>query len=890
MFFSQSPIRFAPVHWEGALYVGSDDGYLYCLDAATGKLRWKHRAGPSDEMVLGNGRLISRWPVRGGAAIRGGILYFAAGIWPSEGVFVYALNPRTGKIIWKNDSSGGIFMGQPHGGASAASGVSSQGYLAVTDKRVFVATGRAVPAAFDRATGKFQYYHLQANTRYGGSLIVVSDQFCLNQGMAFNRDTGARGDSIGLGVFAAIPGGVVRTSARDFATFKWDDKEVLDRKGNKQIKRALTPSVKSTLAGLGENLIVAAGHAVAGGKDKVAMINLKTGKQVWSAKIDGTAHGMAASGGRLIVSTDKGVLYCFSNGTAKPSVHGSSPDPAPFGASEKIATIARDIASASGITKGFALDLGCDDGRLVYELTKATDLHVIGVESDLDKVTEARSKLSAAGVYGTRATIIHSDLAAAHLPSYFANLIVSARTMNGGKPPANAQRMLRPYGGVITVGKPGSTHHTRRGPLPGAGSWTHQYSNPANTTCSDDQLVKGPLGMLWFRDLGQEMTSRHGRAPSPLYSRGVLFSEGLDSLVAVDAYNGTKLWEYPLPGILRAYHGDDLMGTSGTGSNYCISDDSVYVRRDDHCLRIDIKTGKLVKKLSAPKAANGKPGTWAYIAFSEGQLFGSLANPEHVVTYRFRPGGNMKKQLTESTAFFAMNPDTGKVEWRYDAKDSLRHNTIAIGGGNVLLIDRPLALYDRQRNGKPKGERPGRLVALYAKNGEKMWELDKDIYGTVNAISTKHGVVVMGYSPTRFKLASEIGGRLSGFRLSDGKRLWDINAGYSSRPMINDQTIYAQGGAWDVLSGKPKAFNFKRSYGCGVLASSANLLVYRSATLGYFDLEENQTNRNFGGMRPGCWINAIPAGGLVLVPDASASCSCSYQNRTWIALKPRGKN
>jgi len=298
----------------------------------------------------------------------------------------------------------------------------------------------------------------------------------------------------------------------------------------------------------------------------------------------------------------------------------------------------------------------------------------------------------------------------------------------------------------------------------------------------------------------------------------------------------------------------------------------------------------LVKKIAAPKPTNGKPGIWGYIAFTDGQLFGSLSDPEHVVTYRYRPGGDMKKQLTESTAFFAMNPDTGKVEWRYDAKDSLRHNTIAIGGGNVLLIDRPMALYDRQRDGKPKGERPGRLVSLYAKTGEKMWEQDKGIYGTVNAISSKHGVVVMGYSPTRFKLASEIGGRLSGFRLRDGKQLWDVKAQYNSRPMINDQTIYAQGGAWDVLSGKPKAFNFKRSYGCGVLASSANLLVYRSATLGYFDLKENQTNRNFGGMRPGCWINAIPAGGLVLVPDASASCSCSYQNRTWIALEPRGNN
>ena len=887
-FFTNSPIRFAPVFDNGSLFVVSDDGHLYCLSAATGVLRWKMRAGPSDDMVLGNGRMVSRWPVRGGAVVRDEILYFAGGIWPTEGVYVYALNAKTGKVIWKNDSSGGIFMGQPHGGANASSGVSSQGYLAVTDKRVFVATGRSVPAAFDRATGKFQYYHLQANTRYGGSLVMVSDQFVLNQGMAFNRQSGVRGDNLGGGAFAAIPGGVVRASSKDVAAFKWTDKEVVDRKGNKQIKRALSPGVKTALTGLGANVIVAGNHAIVAGKDKVAMVNLKTRRQIWVAPVKGTAHGLATTGGRLFVSTDEGILYCFSGGPRMGHTVQTESNLSPYGTNEKFSTVAKDIAKTSGVTKGFALDLGCGDGRLVFELAKATDLHIVGVESDPAKVAMARAKLSAAGLYGTRVTIIQADENSAPLPSYFANLIVSARTVTGGKTPTEAQRMLRPYGGVLAVGQSGSVLQSTRGPLKGAGSWTHQYSNPANTTCSDDQLVKGPLGMLWFCDMGQEMTSRHGRAPSPLYSRGVLFSEGLNSLVAVDAYNGTKLWEFPLPGILRAYHGDDLMGTSGTGSNYCVSDDSVYVRRNDHCLRIDIKTGKLIKTIIAPKAANGKAGTWGYIAFTEGLLFGSLANPEHVVTYRFRPGGDMKKQLTESTSFFAIDPAEGKLKWRYDAKDSLRHNAIAIGGGKVLLIDRPLAEYDRRRNGKPKGERPGLLVSLNAQSGVKIWGQDKDIFGTVNAISAKHDVVVMGYSPTRFKLASEIGGRLSGFRLRDGKRLWDVKAGYGSRPMINDKTIYAQGGAWDVLSGKPRKFNFKRSYGCGVLASSASLLVYRSATLGYFDLEQNSSTQNFGGMRPGCWINALPAGGLVLVPDASASCTCSYQNRSWIALEPRG--
>ena len=63
-FFTEGPVRFAPSIWKDQVYVGSDDGYAYCLKSTDGKLVWKYRAGPSDEKVLGNGRRISLWPVR----------------------------------------------------------------------------------------------------------------------------------------------------------------------------------------------------------------------------------------------------------------------------------------------------------------------------------------------------------------------------------------------------------------------------------------------------------------------------------------------------------------------------------------------------------------------------------------------------------------------------------------------------------------------------------------------------------------------------------------------------------------------------------------------------------------------------------------------------------
>ena len=103
---------------------------------------------------------------------------------------------------------------------------------------------------------------------------------------------------------------------------------------------------------------------------------------------------------------------------------------------------------------------------------------------------------------------------------------------------------------------------------------------------------------------------------------------------------------------------------------------------------------------------------------------------------------------------------------------------------------------------------------------------------------------------------------------------------------MNDRTIFTQGGAWDLLTGAPVPFEFERSYGCGILASARDMLLFRSATLGYYDLSGARQTEDYGGIRPGCWINALPAGGIVLLPDATSGCECSYLNKAWIALQP----
>jgi len=902
-FYVDSPVRFAPAFRQGRLYIAGDDGCLYCLRAKTGKLIWAKRGGPREDMVLGNGRMISRWPARGAPTIIDDIVYFSAGIWPSEGIYIYALEPESGEVLWVNDSSGGMLMDQPHPTARANSGVSVQGYLSAAGDTLLVPTGRAIPAAFDRKNGAFRYFHLQ---RYGqirpGPFITIIDGLTFSMNELFSSRTGnllLRGTP-GHAV-ADFPEYIVFAQGNSIKGIPrskpFEQKQTKDSAGKLKKQNVLSSpswSIESPEP-IGVSLIGAGKTIVAGTKNhKILTADIETKSVIMTADVDGEPLGLAAADGRLIVSTDKGTIYCFAGKTSKKAVKISpKPKSSVYGKNRLCARAAGEIIRKTGKTKGYCLDMACGQGRLAYELAKRTNLNIYAVESDPAKVKRARKLLTEAGLYGTRVTVLQRDLAETKLPNCFANLIVSGASVKEGAdnlPEKEINRILRPYGGSACLGKPGEMQLTIRGGLEGAGNWTHQYADPANTNCSPDELVRGPLGVLWFSDNDFEMPSRHGRGPAPLCLDGRLFVEGLHGLRALDAYNGHVIWEYHLENILKAYDQEHLMGTAGTGSNFCVTTEGLYVRTGGKCLQLDSATGKLIAEFPAPQHPQGKQSTWGYIACKNNTLFGTLADTGHIVQYRYGRS-DMNTQFTQSVLLFAMDAKTGKPRWSYTPQYSIRNNSIAFIDAPLDLRDRPDYPNKQQRTRKmensdsiSKMERT--LVALNMNDGEVVWTSSEDIYGTMLALSQKHDVLLMAYQDTRFKLVSEAGGRMTAFRASNGQRLWDIEARYASRPIINDTTIYAQPGAWDLLTGLKKDFHFERSYGCGIIAGSTNLLTFRSATLGYRDLLTDKGTENYGGIRPGCWINTIPAGGLLLVPDATSRCICSYLIKATIALQP----
>jgi outer membrane protein assembly factor BamB len=900
-FFTAGPVRFAPTVWKDRLFVVSDDGFLYAIKLLDGTLIKRWRGSRGAEQVLGNTKMISKWPARGGVVIHNGVLYWGAGIWQSEGVFLHAMNPDTGEIVWTNDSSGGIYMPQPHGGAKAKSGVSAQGYLLANKDRLFVPTGRAVPAAFTRSNGKFDYYRLQENTKRGDTAAMLAGDLVYNGGYAYKASDGSLHADRISGAVAATPDSIIHGSKDQLRALKVILKDSKDRKG-KPIKVTAHETLW-TAKGVpaGTSLIVAGDSIVTSNEKKIATVSAKNGERIWSDEVDDVAYGLAVSDGRLFVSTASGAIHCYSAPT-DPSqeaiVHKFEADENPYDANEETAKTAALILETSKTSKGYCVDLGCGDGRLAYELAKQSDLFIVAIDSDPQNVAIARKKLSAAGLYGSRVSVHLGDPMATSFPKYFANLVVSSRSIEEGSKVVSveeARRLQRPFGGVACLGRLEQMQADVRGALEGAGEWTHLYSNPANTLCSTD-TIKGPLTAVWFRDIELDLPQRHGRGPSPLFHKGRLFAEGVDELIAVDAYNGNPLWRFEQKGILDAYNADHLAGMAVTSSNICIANDSIFLRNGARCFRIDTASGKVIRTFDAPKHPDGKPASWGYVSSDDGVLYGTTANESHIVRHAYRRAdSHMKRQYSESTSFFALDIQTGKLLWRYNAKKSIRHNAIAIGDGRVFLIDRALAVDDllarapARRGQKPKtpavGHPTGELITLDAKTGKEEWHEGKDIFGTTLAFSSNRDILLMFYQPTSFRLPSEVGGRIAAFHASDGYRLWEKKVSYRTRPLINDDTIIAHPSVLDLVSGEPKAIAIPKSYGCGQVSGSRNLLMFRSGTLGYFDFTRKAGTENYGGIRPGCWINALPVGGLVLVPDASSGCSCSYQNRSWVALE-----
>ncbi len=313
-FYTGGPVRFAPIGWKDKLYVASDDGYLYCLDAENGAVVWKFRGGPSERKVLGNGRLISTWPIRGGPVLADGKIYFAAGVWPFMGIFVHALDAETGEVVWTNDSSDILFASR---GGQAFLGVVPLGYLVVSGDKLLVPCGRSKPACFYRHDGSLLHYEMGGKGRDGGWRVSAQGRYFFNAASAYDLLSSERL------VFQIGANPVLTDRTAYLVTYRgcqaFDTTqllEVTDAKGRKQVTFRKLPAPRAPIAALwakaGRHLLGSKGGSVTAAGLPTADGSVPAS---WTGKVDGTPVSMIAADDKLFVVTREGGIHCF--GAAK---------------------------------------------------------------------------------------------------------------------------------------------------------------------------------------------------------------------------------------------------------------------------------------------------------------------------------------------------------------------------------------------------------------------------------------------------------------------------------------------------------------------------------------------------------------------------------------------
>jgi len=925
-FYADGPVRFAPVAWNGKVYFVSDDGCLYCLDGETGVEVWKFRGAPSDRKVLGNERLISLRPARGAPVIVDGTIYFAAGIWPFEGIFIHALDAETGSIVWTNEGSGSLFMLQPHN-SPAFAGVAPQGHIVAAGDRLLIPGGRSVPACFDRTDGTFQYYRLEENGHRGGYDAFAVQDYFFNGGSMFEVATGKNLGMVTSNLVVtdetiyALRSGTVRALDIGNATFT----ETEDRRG--RIQRRMEVPELWRLDADAETHIIAGSRLYAAGPNAVVAVDLpRQGAQPtvsWKTKVQGTPRRLLSADDKLFVVTLEGRIHCFGSKPILPTSHRAevqeSGTPSSAG-TEK----ARNILERTGIKEGYCLVWGIGPDGLLEELARRSELHITAVDPDAEKVESARRRLDAAGLYGARIALLTGDLLSFPFPPYLASLIVCEDLETLGLEPNGgfAEKVfypLRPYGGVACLGMDTRNHEAlaraveetglanaelkregdltllaRVGPLPGSANWTHQYADVSNTGVSKDDLVRAPLGLLWFGgSSNKDILPRHGHGPSEQILDGRLFIEGPDVIRALDVYTGRVLWATSLPEIGKSYDNTSHQpGANALGSNYVSVPDGIYVAYGKSCLRLDPATGEKMSEFELPVQPGGaEPPGWGYIGVWDDLLVagsGPMVFDEELLGFTWN--------AISSKRLVVMNRHTGDVVWSRQSVHGFRHNAIAVGAGKVFCIDMvtPPMLERMKRRGL-SAEATGTLSALDARTGAEVWSTRENVFGTWLGYSAEHDILLQSGRPSRDMLGDEPNDRMITYRGSDGTVLWDKSVKYSAPCLLHHDTIIAQEQAFDLLTGERRMrrhpltgvetpWQFARNYGCNSAIASEHLITFRSAAAGFFDFENDGGTANLGGFKSGCTSNLIVANGILNSPDYTRTCTCSYQNQTSLAF------
>ena len=343
---------------------------------------------------------------------------------------------------------------------------------------------------------------------------------------------------------------------------------------------------------------------------------------------------------------------------------------------------ARAVLEKIGNVPGICVLVGTPNESFPLELARAGKLTVSVHLADAAKVASLRKAADKAGLLGTR---VYVDQGTARLP--LADNLADAVIVTGEAEEKEVLRVLRPGGKALAGGK------TLTKPFPkGADEWTHPYHGPDNNPQSRDTLARGPfmtrfMAKPWYAAMHQVSVFGGGRIYKAFGNRTSTQAHWpmINTLVALNAWNGTMLWKRPLSDGFMI-HRNTLIAT----------DDGLLLGDDVSVKVLDGPTGRVRDEIVVPEGISDGP-VWKWMALQDGVLYALVGEKEPKVGVvrgtRFR-GAGWPWWKIEKYAFgmgrtlLAMDPKTKKILWTYRDKERLDTRAMAMVAGKIYIYCR----------------------------------------------------------------------------------------------------------------------------------------------------------------------------------------------------------
>ncbi|MFO8011953.1 MAG: PQQ-binding-like beta-propeller repeat protein [Phycisphaerae bacterium] len=551
---------------------------------------------------------------------------------------------------------------------------------------------------------------------------------------------------------------------------------------------------------------------------------------------------------------------------------------------------ADEILECVGAPRGIVAVLGDEGGRTAVGLARADEGVTVFVQvAGADAAGAARRAAHEAGLLGARVFVSEGPLGRIHLADNVADVLVAARA--GAAPREEVLRVLRPEGTAIL----GSTRLTKPSP-DGADDWTHVYHGPDNNPQTEDRLARAPY-------LTQYVASpRYAPAPQAAVAAGgrLFMAFGhvawhrreepwMNTLLAVNAFNGTHLWRRPLePGIMV------------DRCTMVATPDRLYLGTSEACLVLDAATGEVRDRLVAPAEVADGP-FWKWMALSGGRLFALLGPKEESdPNAKWRRGQHgwpwngiskgynaAEYQWGFGRTLLAIDPETKKVLWHHREDRPVDGRAVCMKNGRIYVC----------RFGEY-------LACLNASSGKEVWRRTKaddgDLFEKIGPYRPGHGYVG-GWKSTVYLRCTDravyfLGpqvNHLTAVSAEDGRFLWRYPA-KDLHIVVRDDGLYTIGPQkstglthrLDPVTGKVLAdFDLCRR-ACTRSVGTPDGIIFR--TQGGSQRLDLATGRvqYISTMRPSCHVGVVVAGGhLHWVPWV---CDCNLQMFGVIGCGPAG--